>query len=82
MPTVNPFPDRLQINSRDFMGTTTLYTTLSVWVEYTIYKNNFAAPLFSLVATATKASRRPMPESRADESLKTLVRGSCSGWPG
>jgi hypothetical protein len=33
-----------------------------------IYRNSVAAPLFSLVATATRASSRPMPDSRADES--------------
>jgi hypothetical protein len=43
-----------------------------------IYRYSVAAPLFSLVATATRASSRPMPDSRADESEKTPVRGSRS----
>jgi len=43
-----------------------------------IYRNSLAAPLFSLVATATRASSRPMPDSRTDESGKTPVRGSRS----
>ena len=42
-----------------------------------IYRNSLAAPLFSLVATATRASRRPMPEVRA-ESGYMLDRGSRS----
>ena len=44
----------------------------------TIYRNSLAAPLFSLVATATRASRRPIPEFRAGESGKTSDRGSRS----
>lgn len=46
----------------------------------TIYRNSLAAPLFSLVATATRASRRPMPEFRAGEPEKTSGLGSRSLW--
>lgn len=42
-----------------------------------IYRNSFAAPLFSLVATATRASKRPMPVFRAGDSYM-LDRGSRS----
>ena len=39
------------------------------------HRNNLAAPLFSLVATATKASSLPIPESRV--VLKRSDRDSC-----
>lgn len=46
--------------------------------ECTIYKKSFAVLRSSPVATATRASNRPMPESRGDEFENTLVRGSRS----
>ena len=40
-----------------------------------LHRNSLAGPLFSLVATATKASSLPIPVSRV--VLKESDRGSC-----
>lgn len=61
-----------------FRGLHMTLICLPYMTDVAIYRNNFAAPLFSLVATATRASSRPIPESRAEESEKPSDRGSCS----